>query len=188
MPQPVIHTHTASSALGGQPADEGRATMDARDERHLRNVIEVAKRSREHGNHPFAALLVGPDDQPLLEAENTVVTERDCTDHAETNLMRLASTRFDRHYLSKCTVYASTKPCAMCAGAMYWARVRRIAFALDEAILRLYTGDDPENPTMDPPCREVFVRGQRNLVVLGPALLEEALAVHEGFWKLLSRG
>ncbi|MCB0041699.1 MAG: nucleoside deaminase, partial [Caldilinea sp.] len=77
---------------------------------HLRAAIAVARRSRENGNHPFGALLVDETGAVLLEAENTVNTARDCTGHAETNLVRLASQRFDRAVLERCTLYTSTEP------------------------------------------------------------------------------
>jgi tRNA(Arg) A34 adenosine deaminase TadA len=95
------------------------------DERHLLAAIELARRSRTNGNHPFGALLVDATGQVVLEAENTVVTTRDCTGHAETNLMRMASERFDPQFLRSSTLYTSTEPCAMCAGAIYWGDVRR---------------------------------------------------------------
>ena len=150
-------------------------------------AFEVAKRAREHGNRPFGAVLAGPDGQQLLEAENTQDTERRCTDHAESNLMRLASVQFDREYLARCTVYASCEPCPMCAGAIYWGNVRRVVFALDEATIGKYTGNDPEH-TLNLPCREVFGRGLHDVEVIGPALLEEAEVVHQGYWKPMSIG
>jgi hypothetical protein len=45
-----------------------------------------------------------------------------------------------------------------------------------------YTGSHEQNPTLDLPCREVFARGQRQIIVDGPLLEEEAGKVHEGFW------
>jgi hypothetical protein len=44
------------------------------------------------------------------------------------------------------------------------------------------TGADPANPTLSLPCREVFVRGQRPIEVIGPLLEDEALPAHAGFW------
>ncbi len=158
--------------------------MESRDLELLRAAIAVAHRSREHGNHPFGALLVDSAGAIRLEAENTVRTDRDCTGHAETNLMRQASQAFGREYLASCTLYTSTEPCAMCAGAVYWGNVGRVVFALSEAQLLELTGGNPENPTLALPCREVFGRGQRPVQVQGPAaeLEAEARAVHEGFW------
>ena len=145
--------------------------------------LRQARRARANGNHPFGALLVDAEGKVLLEAENTVQTERDCTGHAELNLMRLASRSYDPGFLATCTLYTSTEPCAMCSGAIYWGNVRRVVYALSEARLRELTGDDPANPTLELPCREVFAHGQRPVEVLGPALEDEAAQVHEGFWR-----
>jgi tRNA(Arg) A34 adenosine deaminase TadA len=71
----------------------------------------------------------------------------------------------------------------MCAGAVYWSGIGRVAYALSEADLKAVTGDDPENPTLDLPCREVFARGQRPVAVEGPEDIPGAAAVHEGFWR-----
>lgn len=45
------------------------------------------------------------------------------------------------------------------------------------------TGNHPENPTLDLPCRTVFESGQREVEVLGPLLEDEAAAIHESFWR-----
>jgi tRNA(Arg) A34 adenosine deaminase TadA len=155
--------------------------MDEIHWQHLRRAIAVARRSREHGNHPFGAILVDQNNVVLLEAENTVNTERDCTGHAETNLIRLASRRFDPAMLRNCTLYTSTEPCAMCSGAIHWGQVGRVVYGLSEEGLYDITGAHPDNETMRLPCREVFARG-RPVEVIGPLLEEEAKTVHEGFW------
>jgi tRNA(Arg) A34 adenosine deaminase TadA len=156
--------------------------MDPTDLQHLRTAIEIARQAREHGNHPFGALLVDKDNKVLLQAENTVVTGHDCTGHAETNLMRLASQRFSPEELEFCTLYTSTEPCAMCAGAIHWGNVRRVVYALGEVDLYDLIGPSPEHLLL--PCREVFAHSQRVVEVDGPAveLDAEAHAVHAGFW------
>ncbi len=164
------------------PPASYHAAVTADDDALLRRAIEVAWSSRRHGNHPFGAVLGGPHGQLLLEAENTRLTERDCTGHAETNLMRLATRRLELEQLARCTLYASTEPCAMCAGAIYWGNVGRVVFGLPEAALAELVGADPANPVLDLPCREVFARGGRVVEVVGPLLVAEARAVHEGYW------
>ncbi len=154
----------------------------------MRRALDLARQARDHGNHPFGALLTDADGRVRLEAENTVVTERDCTGHAEINLMRLACRNLDRNTLAAATLYTSTEPCAMCAGAIYWAGVSRVVFGLRERELRILTGDDPKNPTLALPCREVFARGQRPIEVTGPLLEDEARAVHDGFWGVANGG
>ena len=157
--------------------------MKTSDRELLRMAIRIAARSRERGNHPFGAILVDSDGNILLEAENTVITARDCTGHAETNLVRMASQKYEPNLLATCTLYTSTEPCAMCSGAIYWSNIGRVVFGLSEAGLAKLTGDDPENPTLSLPCRDVFNRGRRSIQVIGPELEEEAERVHDGFWR-----
>src|SRR3954466_2228568 len=97
---------------------------------HLRRAIELAQQARDHGNHPFGALLVDEKGNVVLEAENTVRTDKDVTAHAETNLMRKASALFAPDLLEPGTLAPSAEPCAMCAGAIYWGNVRRVVFGL----------------------------------------------------------
>ena len=150
---------------------------------HLQLAIAVAWQARNHGNHPFGAVLVDTQDRVLLQAENTVNTGSDCTGHAETNLVRMASHEYEPDFLATCTLYTSTEPCVMCSGAIYWSNIGRVVFGLSEARLRELTGDDPENPTLSLPCRDVFSRGRRPIQVIGPELAEEAERVHDGFWR-----
>ncbi len=152
------------------------------DLRFLASAIEAAGRARANGNHPFGAVLAA-EAGILLDAENTVVTGRDSTGHAETNLVRLAESRLGRDQLRGATLYTSTEPCAMCAGAIYWAGIGRVVYGLAETDLSDIVGSDPENPTLALSCREVFARGQRPTVVVGPFLVDEARAVHDGFWR-----
>ncbi len=151
------------------------------DIRLLRQAIEVARRAREHGNHPFGALLADEQGHILLEAENTVNTEHDCTGHAELNLMRLAYRRYSFEELSRCTLYTSTEPCPMCAGSIFWGGVGRVVYALGEEGLYAMTGDSPDKLVLA--CRDIFARGGRPIEVLGPLLQEEARQVHIGFWE-----
>ena len=74
----------------------------------------------------------------------------------------------------------------MCAGAIYWVGIGRLVYGLSELRLKAITGNHPENPTLDLPCREVFAAGQRAIEVLGPMLEDEAAAAHVDFWRTLS--
>lgn len=155
--------------------------MDDDTLRFVRAAIRIARKARGNGNHPFGALLVDPDGNILLEAENTVVTEKDCTGHAETNLMRQASRLYDPAFLAKCTLYTSTEPCPMCAGAIFWGNVRLVVYGLSEEALYEMIGADNED-ALYLPCRDVFSKGRKPIEVIGPLLEDEARQVHEGFW------
>jgi len=153
------------------------------DERHLRHAYEVARRARQHGNHPFGCVLIGPDGAPLLEVENGYQPTLDMTAHAERLLATQASQAWRPGFLAGCTLYSSAEPCAMCAAALYWAGVGRVVYGLSEARLKSITGSHPENPTLDLPCRAVYAAGQRAVEVVGPLLEDEGAALHSGAWR-----
>lgn len=150
---------------------------------HVRRAIQVSADARANGNHPFGAVLVAPDGEIVLEAENTVVTEEDVTGHAEINLVRKASRTIPYADLSGYTLVTSCEPCAMCAGAIYWAGIGTVVYALSGRGLLALTGDDPGTPTLDHPCRLVFADGNRPVTVVGPVLEDEAAVPHRGFWR-----
>lgn len=156
---------------------------DDTDLKFLRTSIDVSRRSRESGNHPFGCILVGPKGDVLLESYNAFTTEGG-PGHAEANLARKAAQAHDWDFLTGCTLYTSVEPCCMCAGCTYWAGIGAVVFGMTEARLGELTGDHPENLTMDLPCRTVFAAGRRDIDVRGPfpELEKEILAIHEGFW------
>jgi tRNA(Arg) A34 adenosine deaminase TadA len=152
------------------------------DEDYLRLTIDIARKSRAAGNHPFGAILVSPAGEVLMEAGNAHGEAGDRTGHAERVLMTRASLAYTAEFLAGCTMYSSAEPCAMCAGSVYWAGVGRVVYGLSECDLGLLIGPHPENLTMNLPCRVVLSAGQRSVEVIGPLLEAESRAVHDGFW------
>ena len=104
------------------------------NEQFVRKSIELAQKAKEKGNEPFGACLV-KDGEIILTAENTIHSDRDPTRHAETNLVIQASQIFDTKTLKDSILYASTEPCAMCAGAIYWAGIRTVVFGCSNQTL-----------------------------------------------------
>jgi tRNA(Arg) A34 adenosine deaminase TadA len=152
------------------------------DEHFLRRSFAVARRAANHGNHPFGAVLVDRKHNVLIESENGYMPARDGTAHAERLLATQACTTLSPDVLKDATLYSSAEPCAMCAAAIYWVGIGRLVYGISERRLRAVTGNHPENPTLDLPCREVFSSGQRATEVVGPLLENEAEAVHAGAW------
>jgi tRNA(Arg) A34 adenosine deaminase TadA len=152
------------------------------DEDYVRRTNEIARESRATGNHPFGAILVGPDGAILMEQGNTHGDTGDRTGHAERVLMTRASLAYSAEFLAGCTMVASAEPCAMCAGSAYWAGIGRLVFGLSERAMKDLIGPHPDNLTMDLPSRTVLGAGQRKIEVVGPLLEDECRAVHEGFW------
>jgi len=155
-----------------------------RDLGYLRRAIALAVESKAQGRHPFGALIADDADEILATAGNAFGWPGgDATGHAELIAVREASSRFPPQRLAQATLYSSAEPCAMCAGAVYWSGIGRVVYALSESRLLSLTGSHPENPTLALPCREVFARGQRRILVVGPLLEDEAALPHVGFWR-----
>ncbi|WP_181118541.1 nucleoside deaminase [Rathayibacter sp. AY1B5] len=165
-------------------AEDTMTELSTDDLAFLRRSISAAERSRAEGRHPFAALVVDAAGRVVAEAgNNSLPPEGDPTQHAELRAVAAAYRELGAEGMSGSTLYTSAEPCAMCSGAVYWTGVDRVVYALSEHRLLELTGDHPENPTFSLPCREVFARGQRSIVVSGPHLEEEASSAHRGFWE-----
>lgn len=145
--------------------------MTPTDTAALRRAIELSRIAGARGDEPYGAVLVDGTGALVAEALNTEHSARDCTGHAELNLVRAAV-----HRLERCTAYASGEPCPMCAGALlFWSGVGRVVFALDVASMHRIAGPSAEELLIS--CREIFERGTRRMEVIAPALAAEAAAV-----------
>jgi tRNA(Arg) A34 adenosine deaminase TadA len=143
----------------------------------IREAIGLGASARRRGNHPFGALLaIG--DRVLLRAENTVVTGRDPTRHAELNLLQHSWRDLDESQIASATLYTSTEPCPMCTAAIHYSKVPRLVFSLSQASLSEFTGGSFAFPSSS-----LLQRGKHRTVVVGPVLPEEGRSIHEGFWR-----
>ena len=118
-----------------------------------------------HGKRPFAAILLAPDNETQLMSSLSLSHVR----HAECELARNAADNYAWDYLVQCTMVSTWEPCAMCAGTIYWAHIGRLVYLASEKALHGVVGaDNPENLSLDLPCRAVFERGQTAVEVIGP--------------------
>ena len=143
----------------------------------MREAIRLANEAVNKGNHPFGAVLVHSE-TIILSAENTVNTEHDVTNHAEINLVRQASRQFDATFLNDCTLYASTEPCAMCSGAIFWSGIKRVVYGCSAKHLYEIAGGG----SLPVPCQEILGRGQPPGQIIGPFLEAEAVQLHLTYW------
>ncbi len=152
-------------------------------DRLLRAAIDAAASARANGNHPFGAVLVDGRGEIVLTGENTVVTDRDVAGHAELNLLRDAVRRFERDELATMTMYASTEPCPMCTGAVFWSGLGGVVFALGEVrFYELFESLPEPGDILLLHAADVLGHGSRPVSVDGPHLEDEAIRVHDGFW------
>ena len=157
--------------------------LDAHDALYLGRAIALSAHTSARGNRPFGAVIALPDGTVIAEACNTIAESGDCTAHAETEALRIASPKATREVLAQATMYASGEPCVMCAGAVYWSNIRRVVFGIDAVRLRAFRNLHSGAGDLVMSCRDVFAQSPHAIEVVGPAMLAEATQVHEAFWR-----
>ena len=101
-----------------QPAERTKAAFLAR-------ARELRDQAVREGDQAYGAVVVR-DGVIVGEGRNYVVLHNDPTAHSELLAVRDAARRLGTRDLSQCDVYSTATPCAMCQGALYWGRVRRV--------------------------------------------------------------
>ena len=91
-------------------------------------ALEEAKAAGIRGEVPVGAVVLGPDGKVLARAGNRTLELRDPTAHAELLAIRAACTTLSSERLVDCDLYVTLEPCAMCAAAISFARIRRLYF------------------------------------------------------------
>jgi tRNA(adenine34) deaminase len=114
--------------------DKGSQLSEDGDARWMREAVEAARRAwHEHDEVPVGACIVGEDGALLAVAGNRTRTDCDPTAHAEVVALRVAARTVGAFRLVGVTVYSTIEPCAMCAGALVQARVRRLVYGAVDA-------------------------------------------------------
>ncbi len=93
----------------------------------MREALALATEAAHAGEVPVGAVVV-LDGGIIGRGSNRPVRDSDPTAHAEVVALRQAATALGRHHLRDASVYSTLEPCAMCAGALVTARVRRLVF------------------------------------------------------------
>ncbi|WP_239231399.1 nucleoside deaminase [Comamonas aquatica] len=162
------------------PAEQPVAERDAT---YLRQAIALSRTARQRGNRPFGSVIVAPDGTVLGAGWNSNGESGDCTAHAEVQAIREACQRHDRTALEQATLYASGEPCVMCAGAIFWANIRRVVYGIDDQRLRVFRGERLDQRDVELSCRDVFRAAPFAVECTGPSLVDEASQPHVGAWK-----
>jgi len=106
---------------------EPEAAFNERDRHFMAEALALARFAARKGEVPVGAVLVR-DDQVIGRGWNQPITASDPTAHAEIVALRDAARAVGNYRLPDTTLYVTLEPCAMCAGALVHARVRRVVF------------------------------------------------------------
>ena len=149
--------------------------METLDEHFLRQTFALARQARQQGGEPFGAVLVA-NGAVVHQAWDRCAQFSDPTFHAELRVISEYCQAQRQAKLKGYTLYASTEPCPMCAGAIHWARISRVVFSISQAMLQQLSGGSPK-----PGCASIINTGTKQAEIVGPLLPEEGLAVFDGY-------
>jgi len=143
---------------------EGHASAaEGADERLMREALAAARDAAARGEVPVGACVVTREGELLAVAGNRTRSDCDPTAHAEVVALREAARRVGNYRLTGTTMYATVEPCAMCAGALVQARVRRL----------VYGAPDPRAGAVESVFRVCDSGSLNHRMELTPGVLEE---------------
>jgi tRNA(adenine34) deaminase len=101
------------------------------DDEYMHLAMEQARAAAERGEVPVGAVVVS-NESVVAASGNRTITDCDPTAHAEIVALRAAAQTAGNYRLSGAAVYVTLEPCAMCAGALIQARIRRLIYGADD--------------------------------------------------------
>ena len=105
--------------------------MTASDELWMEEALRCAQRALEAGEVPVGAVVVSGG-QIVGRGWNRNIADRDPSAHAEILALREAGAAVANHRLGDCELFVTVEPCAMCAGALVQARIKRLIYGADD--------------------------------------------------------
>ena len=97
----------------------------------MQEADRQARYAFEEGEIPIGAVIVS-NNRIIAKAYNQTEKLNDVTAHAELLAVTAAAEYLGNKYLNDCTLYVTVEPCVMCAGASYWAQLKRVVYGAPE--------------------------------------------------------
>jgi tRNA(adenine34) deaminase len=97
----------------------------------MKQALAEAEKARDAGEVPVGAIVVS-DGRIIARAHNQTEQLTDVTAHAEILAITAAAGHLGSKYLQDCTLYVTLEPCVMCAGALAWAQMGRVAYGASD--------------------------------------------------------
>ncbi len=119
------------TSAADSPKTQGQRPKTTSDELWMEEALRCAQRALEAGEVPVGAVVVS-EGRIVGRGWNCNITGFDPAAHAEIMALREAGATVANHRLEGCELFATIEPCAMCAGALVHARIRRLVYGADD--------------------------------------------------------
>ena len=140
----------------------------------MRIALAAAQDAASRGETPVGAVVVDPrTDEIVAVGANGPIGAHDPTAHAEIVALRQAAAKLGNYRLTDLTLVVTLEPCAMCAGALFWAGVGRVVYAAAQPDMARVLG----GPLLPARCADLLGAATPPVPVTGGVLADEALAV-----------
>lgn len=149
------------------------------DKKFIRIAIKLAEFAKTKNNFPFGAILV-KDNKIVEKAYDKSYTSFNPTKHAEIELISKFCKKHKLLSLEGYTLYSSTEPCNMCAGAIHWAKISRVVYSVPQKKLNEISGVVPKIPC-DKIINSCINKYTKKTKITGHILLKEGLEVFKNF-------
>lgn len=100
-------------------------------EKYMHEALKEALTAYKNNEVPIGAIVVYKN-EIIARAQNQTITLKDPTAHAEMLVLKKAAAVLNNERLSSSILYVTVEPCAMCAGAVMWARIKHIFYGVKE--------------------------------------------------------
>ena len=149
------------------------------DKKFILVTIRLAEFAKTKNNFPFGAILV-KDNKIVAKAYDKSYSSFNPTKHAEIELISKFCKKNKLLSLEGYTLYSSTEPCNMCAGAIHWAKISRIVYSVPQKRLNKISGVAPKIPC-DKIINSCINKYTKEAEIVGSVLVEEGVNVFDNF-------
>ncbi|MDD5688575.1 MAG: tRNA adenosine(34) deaminase TadA [Elusimicrobia bacterium] len=101
------------------------------DKYFMQEALREAKKAESKNEVPVGCVIV-KDNKIIAKAHNQTIKKNDSTAHAEILAIRRANKKLKNYRLTGCQMYVTIEPCSMCAGALVWARIKKVVYAASD--------------------------------------------------------
>ena len=131
--EPTLRPRRSAATDDRAPEDNSAVTNQTptSDELWMEEALRCAQRALELGEVPVGAIVVR-EGKIVGRGWNRSIIDSDPTAHAEVAALREAGTTVGNHRLGDCELFVTIEPCAMCAGALVHARIKRLVYGSDD--------------------------------------------------------